>query len=344
MKPVDLAKAALLPITELAVLLPLILFAFLITFGLYGGIIGIFLLILLLPPVFRFQMLILEASAKGVSPEPLDAENFSFAGSGWALFPLPLVLFIGWVAFKAAERFGEGGATLVLFIAAWLFPAILAVLAITRSPLQSINPLAIGRLLRTCGGTFWIASVYLFATGWACMQLSGLPALVSIFIQLGLSFSFFSVTGALIEPYGLVDDVYIPDETGPDERDVLGDIEKNRAGILAHAYGFISRDNRKGGFGHIMSEIASDPDPAGAWAWYFDRMLGWEDQNHALFFAQHYVRDALRHGEDVAVVKTIMRGRAVNERFKPFPDDVPAAIAAAERTGNTELAAVLKGP
>ena len=160
-----LLKAAILPVTELSVLFSLVLFAFLVTFGMYGGIFGIFLLILLLPPIFRFQMLVLEASAKGVTPEPLDAENFSFAGSGWALFPLPLVLFIGWVAFKAAQQYGESGATLVLFIAAWLFPAILAVLAITRSPLQSINPVAIGRLLRTCGGPFWIASVYLFATG-----------------------------------------------------------------------------------------------------------------------------------------------------------------------------------
>lgn len=344
MEPSKLVKAAFLPLTEFSVLFSLVLFAILTTLGLYGGIFGIFLLILLLPPIFRFQMLVLEASAKGVSPEPLDAENFSFAGSGWALFPLPLVLFIAWVAFKAAERFGESGATLVLFIAAWLFPAILAVLAITRSPLQSINPVAIGRLLKTCGGTFWIASVYLFATGWLCMQLSGLPALVSIFIQLALGFSFFAVTGALIEPYGLVDDVYVPDAVEPTEKEILTDIEKNRVGVLAHAYGFISRDNRKGGLSHIMSEIGKDPDPSGAWAWYFDRMLGWEDQNHALFFAQHYVRDALRHGEDVAAVKTIMRGRAVSERFRPFTEDVPAAIAAAERTGNTELAAVLKRP
>ena len=339
-----LFKAALMPLTELSVLLALVLFALLTTIGLRGGILGIFILILLLPPVFRFQMLVLEASAKGVSPDPLDAENFSFAGSGWALFPLPLVIFIAWIAIKAAERFGEGGATFVLFAAAWLFPAMLAVLAITRSPVQSINPVAIGRLLKTCGGTFWIASVYLFATCWVSLQLSGLPPLLAIFVQLALGFSFFAVTGALIEPHGLMDDVYIPDAIEPTEREVQGDIEENRVAVLGHAYGFISRDNRQGGFDHIVGEIERDPDPAGAWAWYFDKMLGWEDQNHALFFGQHYVRDALRHGEAVAAVKTIMRCRAVSERFRPFSEDVPAAIAAAEKTGNAELAAVLKRP
>ena len=339
-----LLKAAVMPVTDLAVLIPLILFAVLTTLGIYGGIFGIFILILLLPPVFRFQMLVLEASAKGVKPDPLDAENFSFAGSGWALFPLPLLIFITWIAFKAAGRYGEGGATMVIFVSALLLPAILAVLAITRSPLQSINPVAVTRLVQTCGGTFWIASVYLFATGWVCVQLAGLPLLFGSFIQLVLTFSFFSVTGALIEPYGLMKDVYIPDAVEPTEREILSDVEKSRVAALAHAYGFISRDNREGGFKHIIGEIEKDPDPAAAWAWYFDKMLGWEERNHVLFFAQHYVRDALRHGEDIAVVKTITRSRTVNERFKPFPEDIPAAIAAAERTGNKELAAVLQRP
>ena len=71
-------------------------------------------------------------------------------------------------------------------------------------------------------------------------------------------------------------------------------------------------------------------------------MLGWENQQHALFFAQHYIHDALRHGERVAALKAIMRCRLIDERFKPFPDDLPAAIAAAETTANMELAAVLK--
>jgi hypothetical protein len=342
MKPAELARAALLPLTEPAVLLPLVLFALLAALGIYGGLIGLFLLVLLLPPVFRFQMLVLEATARGVKPEPLEAENFSFAGSGWALFPLPLVILVVWLAVAIAARFGETAQLLFLFAAAGVWPAILAVLAITRSPLQSINPVAIGRLLRACGGTFWIASVYLFVTGWLCLQLDALPLPLEILVQLMLSFSFFAVTGALIEPHGLVDDVYIPDAREPDAGDIRGDIEKNRVAVLGHAYGFISRDNRKGGFNHIMDAIGKDADPAAAWAWYFNRMLGWENQQHALFFAQHYIHDALQHGERVAAAKAIMRCRMVDERFRPFAEDVPAAIEAAQSVANHELAAVLK--
>ena len=342
MRVAELARAALLPVTELAVFFPLVLFALLAALGIYGGLIGLFLLVLLLPPIFRFQMLVLEATAKGIKPAPLDAENFSFSGSAWALFPLPLIILVTWLAIVIAQRHGEAAQAVFLLAVAWVLPAILAVLAITRSPLQSINPVAIGRLLRTCGATFWIAPVYLFLTSWLCLQLDALPLPLEILVQLMLSFSFFAVTGALIQPYGLVDNVYIPDAREPDAEEVLGDIEKHRVAVLGHAYGFISRDNRKGGFRHIIDAIVQDPDPAAAWAWYFNRMLGWENQQHALFFAQHYVHDALQHGERIAAVKAIMRCRLVDEGFRPLPDDLPAAIEAAQASGNQELAAVLE--
>ncbi len=111
---------------------------------------------------------------------------------------------------------------------------------------------------------------------------------------------------------------------------------------MSHAYGFISRGNRDSGLAHIKEWIADDQDPEAAWAWYFNKMLGWENQQHALFFAQHYVHDLLRHGDTVPALKIIMRCRLINDRFKPLGEDVPVAIEAAESVGNRELAAVLK--
>ena len=119
-------------------------------------------------------------------------------------------------------------------------------------------------------------------------------------------------------------------------------LEANRAGVLAHAYGFISRNNREGGFKHILEEIGRDPDPARAWMWYFERMQQWDERQHALFFAQHMIRDMLRHGETVPALKLLMRCQMQDEGFRPFREDIPALAEAAENGGNTELAAVLK--
>ena len=72
-------------------------------------------------------------------------------------------------------------------------------------------------------------------------------------------------------------------------------------------------------------------------------MLGWEIQQPALFFAQHYLHELLEYGEQGKAVKLILRCRLVDGRFRPLPDDRDAAIGAAQAVGNEELAAALRG-
>jgi hypothetical protein len=71
-------------------------------------------------------------------------------------------------------------------------------------------------------------------------------------------------------------------------------------------------------------------------------MLRWEQKQHALFFAQHYIHDMLQHGEKITALKVIMRCRLIDDQFHPSREDLPAVIEAAESSGNIELAAVLK--
>ncbi len=342
MKPSDPFRAIIYPLTSPSVLMTLIVFWLLISFGLWGGILGLFLLFLMLPAVFRYQMIVLEARAKGREPAPLDAEFFNWLGNAWALFPLPLTLLAGWAVVSAGGKFGDIGTVVALLLAGGLLPASFAVLAITHSPLQSVNPVAIGRLLRKCGATFWIAPTYLIIAGWLSLQAAVLPQMAVVLILLLLSYSFFSLIGSLIEPYGLIDDVSIPDALEPGEDEIAGDIEKARTDVLTHAYGFVSRGNREGGFSHVMQSIGRDPDSVAAWAWFFDRMLRWESSEHALFFAQHYIHDLLQHGDKIPALKVILRCRMINESFRPLQPDLPAAIEAAKFSGNIELATVLK--
>ena len=70
--------------------------------------------------------------------------------------------------------------------------------------------------------------------------------------------------------------------------------------------------------------------------------MRWERKENALFFAQYYIRDLLRHGDKIPAVKVTMRCRLVNEQFHPFREDLQAVIEAAESSGNIDLAAVLK--
>ncbi|MCH7830774.1 MAG: hypothetical protein IIB75_09500 [Proteobacteria bacterium] len=342
MKPGDLVRAIFYPLTVPSVLMTLIFFWLLISFGLWGGILGMFLLFLMLPAVFRYQMIVLEARARGREPPALDAEFFNWSGNAWSLFPLPLTLLAAWAVISAGDSFGNIGAVVVLLLTGGLLPASFAVLTITHSPLQSVNPVAIGLLLEKCSATFWIAPTYLIVAGWLSLQTAVLPQMAVILILLLLLYSFFSLLGSLIEPYGLIDDVSIPDALEPDEHEIAADIEKVRTDVLNHAYGFVSRGNRSGGFAHIIGNIDEDPDPVAAWAWYFNRMLLWESTAQALFFAQRYIHELLRQGDDISALKVILRCRLINESFRPLSADLPAAIEAANCSGNIELAAVLK--
>jgi hypothetical protein len=260
----------------------------------------------------------------------------------WTLFPLPVVIALLVLGHYAVGWFGDSGAYAVVVLASALLPASFAVLAITHSPIQSLNPIAIGRLLKAAGESFWLASVYLLIVCWVVVSAEQLPNIAGNFVQLLMLFSFSSVTGTLIEPFGLVDEVGIPDPIEADDDELAEKLKTARAAVLAHAYGFVSRNNRAGGFSHIVDWIEKETDAAAAWAWFFDQMLGWEEQHHALFFAQKYIHDLLQHGERIPATKLIMRCRLVNEQFHPFREDLPAAIEAAESTGNIDLAAVLK--
>ncbi len=342
MKPIDVFRAIAYPLVEPAVLVPLLVFWLLLILSTAAGLLGLFLLIVVVPAVLRYQVIVLEARARGVTPATPDIDFFRWFGNAWTLFPVPVALLLVLLTIETAQRFGTGWAALVVLFSSVFFPASLAVLAITQSPLQSLNPVALYRLLKQCGGTFWIATAFLFFAAWMSAEAESLPPVLASLVQLVLSFSFFSLVGSLIEPYGLVDDIDIPAPLEKTARAVQDDIEKTRTHELNHAYGFISRDNRAGGFKHIFSQIEKDPDPVAAWAWYFERMLAWENQDHALFFAQHYLHDMLHYGERVAAVKLMQRCRLVDESWKPQRDDLPAAIEAAESIGHIELAAVLK--
>jgi len=342
-KPTDILRAVAYPATESSVLVPLIVFWLLVSIAMWGGVFGrIFVLLVVVPAVFRFQMIVLEARARAVTPATPDIGFFNWFGKAWTLFPFVSALLLTSSTVVVGLEFGTAWAILPVLIASVFFPASIAVLAITHSPLQSLNVLALGRLWKKCGSTFWMATLFLFVASWLAVEATTLSFLWASLSWLLLSFAFFSLVGSLVEPYGLIEEIYIPAPLEKDAAAAAQDLDRERTEVLNHAYGFISRDNREGGFDHIFAWIQEDPDPVAAWDWFFARMLRWENQRPALFFAQHHIRDHLRHGEHVPAVKLIMHCRLIDEQFRPFHEDIPAAIVACDACNNPELATILR--
>ena len=320
----------------------------LVTFYLLGrlvsaaGLIGIWLAILVVPALFRYLIMLARARARGTEAAPPGVEYFSPVGNWWTLFPVVPAVAIAFGWRLAAESYGAGAGVLVGLFAAVVVPAMMAVLVITQSPAQSLNPRALVTLVRECGAGYWFASATLVLVIIVPAFLNWTPNWLRSFVELYVLFAFYAVTGAITRSRNLIDEVYIDDPLEPEVEQQLSDLDRQRTSVLNHAYGFVSRGNREGGLGHIHSWLQEDPDPEQAGPWFFEQMMKWEQGQSALFFAQHYLSHLLTVDEPVKAVKLMLRCQLVDQAFRPFREDFPAAIEAATRCGNTDLADALK--
>ena len=341
-KPADLLRAAALPLTNVGVLLALLMFLLFLGIAAAAGMLGVWLALVIVPALFRYLTNLVETVGRGMKVEPIGAEFFRWIGDWWSLFPAVIVVAIAWGSYEIHRSAGDNAMTVFIILMGTIYPAMLAVLSVTHSPMQTLNPIALVNMLRSIGPTYLIAPLYLGVIVYVTTLLQPLPFLAELLFELMLVFSLHAVIGSLLEPHAIFDDVYIPDPVLKSDAEVAGDLDKARTNELNHAYALINRGNRDGGFRHLFDAIGNDPEIPGAWAWFFARMLEWENPQHALFFAQHYIHDMLKHGENVPALKVIMRCRMVDETFRPFAEDLPVAIELAETHGNNELATVLK--
>lgn len=338
-KPADIARELVYPLLNVAVLMSSLLIFALIKFALSGGILGLFLLFLVLPSLFRYLMRILAARSKGQDPGPLVAEDLLWNHSAWSLFAIVHAAIVVYTTYILASRFGLApmlGAEMLLAV---VIPASLAVLAITRSPLECLIPGSIAGVIIRTGPSYWILPSYFLAAGFFIWWLS-MTSLSGLFVDLigyYLVFTLFALIGTVVQPQQFHKEVDIHNPVEPDQKSVDAKLEKERTSVLTHAYGFISRDNRAGGFRHIHNWLGNDPDPDDAWRWFFDQMMHWEIKEPALVFAQTYLTRLLHDGEFAAAVKVMARCRHVNEAFRPLPEDRELAREAAEYCGNDEL-------
>ncbi len=330
------------PVTSSGTLVALVTFALLLGLATAAGMFGIWLAVVTVPAFLRYLTMVAEARARDADAAAPGIEYFSLVGNMWTLFPTVPVVLAALGVVSIAESFGTFEAVAFAIVCAAIYPAMIAVLVITHSPLQSMNPTALYKLIESSGSGYGYAPLTAILIVIVPLQFGGLPGWVQTIAEIYLLAAFFAVCGAITRKENLIDDVDIPDALEPGDDVVLARLENQRSGVLSHAYGFVSRDNRTGGLEHIYSWLRQDPDPLDGWRWFFESMLRWEIKEPALFFAQQYLKRLLIDEQQVAAVKLMMRCRMINERFKPLAEDRQAAIEAARACQNEELAAVLE--
>ena len=352
MTPAEIARELVYPWRNPTVVLAIVSFGFLFTIAILVmqrgpvlGVVGAIVALGLLAAMFRYGMSVLEARANGRQPAVADIDMFSFFANLWSLFPVVLLFPASWLGVYVDTEFGAPAAIVLIGVFVTLFPASIAILAITHSPLESINPAAVTRMIRSCGHSYPVVIVVLLGAYIALNLLSslGVPMIIDVLFDMYTIFLLFTLTGAMAANAGVAADVDIGIPHEPSDSADRSATTADREKVASHAYGFISRGNREGGFKHIRESIRSDPDPDEAMGWFFNAMMKWESTDSALFFAQECFSHYLHHDLDAEALKLIATCTHANSRWRPKAEDRQHAIELAERYGRDDLLRSLRG-
>ena len=339
MKLADVIREIFYPLTNMAIVFAMIFFWMLFALVQRAGLIGLWLLIVLTPAYVRYLLYLLEARANDRSPPVPDIGMFNPVDNLWTLTPLILLSVLLWAEILFAASYMPWIAVLLAITIYLITPSSLAILAVTHSPSESLNPQTISRMIRVCGAAYFIVPVTVILVWFlfAMFELVGLP---SVMTNIGKSYQvvlLFTLTGAVLhaKDVAVQVDIEAPLEKSDDE--ISGDLEKERQKVANHAYGFVSRNNRQGGLAHINQWIDRESDTDAACAWFFQEMLTWENNAAALFFAQDYLHQLLHREQEVTALKLAARCLHEDPRWKPQLEDRELFLEVAEQHGREDL-------
>jgi len=344
MKATDVGRELLYPLTDMAIVFAMIFFWLLFGLAQNAGLLGIVLLFLIAPAYIRYLLYLLEARANGKSAPVPDITMFNPADNLWSLTPVILIAAAVWAGILLASKISLFGVMLIGAGALVIGPASVAVLAVTHSPAESLNPAAMVRMVRACGPAYFVVPGVLIAMSglFFMLYLAGTPLFL---IDLGTSYQIvllFSMTGAVLQAKNVAMQVTIEDPVEPTADDIARDLDHERQKVANHAYGFISRGNREGGFAHIRQWLDRETAVEDAYQWFFHEMLKWETSDPALFFAQEYLGRLLGWQMDNEALKLIARCLHENARWRPLPENRDEAHELAARYGREDLIKLLK--
>ena len=340
----SIGRELLYPLKDMAIILAMIFYWLLFGLAQNAGLFGIALFFLAVPAYLRYLLYLLEARANGKAAPVPDITMFNPADNFWSLTPMILIAVGTWAAILLAKNFSLFVAMLAGTAFLMILPASMAVLAVTHSPGESLNPAALGRMMRACGTAYFVVPLVQIALVWlfALLYMAAVPL---IWIDLGTSYQIlllFTMTGAVLHTNGVAVQVDIPASVELTTGELADDLDHERQKVANHAYGFISRGNRNGGFAHIRQWLEQEVERDEAYQWFFLEMLKWETSEPALFFAQEYLGQLLRWRMDNEALKLVSRCLHENARWRPRQADRAEVHELAARHGRKDLIAQMK--
>ncbi|ANO51992.1 hypothetical protein [Woeseia oceani] len=359
MSPDRLLRAVLEPVSAAPLLLTLLLFWVLGCLGvallrlftsdeantfLLGLLGALFIAGVLLPAVLRYLLSLIEERALRRPLPVVGTEHFMLFSQPRRLFAVLLVMGWSYLFFAVHRVTPPAAAWLVTGAAAVLLPLQFSLLALTDSPVQSVNPAALVRLLRRLlPDWLWLAALLLVAIvslrllaavdeGGYWRLLLALYWLLAVANVCGLLLARIDIAGET--------DIAVPLPVAPGRQAALDQRQQQK--VLNHAYALLSRGNLEGGFAHLRESAGAANEPLLVELAFFNAMLGWSLPDVPLHYARELLPRLLDAGQHAIALKVTVQCLHRNSRFRPRPEDLPRLLAVAAQAGHEDVQRALK--
>lgn len=357
MSPADALQSLAAPFLSMSVLLSTVLFwcigafalALFAVLGSFVPLLGLmgagFVALIAIPALLRYVLAVAASRAEHRALPAVDTDLFLLLSAPRELAAVPLVVALVLAVRAAIDTWPAGGYLVALVCAGVLAPLSLLMLALTNSPLDSVNPLRLARF----AVRLWPAGLWqVLATVPALLVFAGVLGLggsgyLLLAVTLGLLLPLACLAGALAGTLDVRAETTIPVAEPPDAAAQSAALIVVRRRVLSHAYGLVSRGNRDGGFGRVQAHCATEPDALRAELWFFHAMQSWDLADAPLYFGQALIGRLLDAGDNAAALKVMTACVHASERFRPLPQDTARLQAAATAAGRSDICALLAG-
>jgi hypothetical protein len=340
---------SLRPLASGSLIVAAAFFGVLLTFTSVAGLFGLWAMFVLVPALWHYCHAVLLAAAQGRRTIPtVEIDRLNPLG-GWRVSAHFIVVWLFLLMLLYVEPFGSEGLGAGLNWAAvlatlFVFPASAAVLGITQSLEDAMNPRGVARLIRILGPAY----VALVAP---CVALAFVAVLAPIYIFPRLSFPALILSNsiavwALLATFVAADILIRQNRTEfaiPGEME--GDAERTRRlqqrdwrNTLDLAYASIRSGLVAEGYDALRRLSAEHGDSAEIQYWLFENMLEWEDRTHALQVGARLLERRVAAGDLYGALELFTRCRRLAPGFTVAPDDASALAAFARSLGRHGLA------
>lgn len=305
-----------------------------------AGILGLWLGVLVTVAFCKYLVLLLRDRMMGREPRAADAQVFNPMDGTWALGGAAYYILIIILSAFVFARVGPAVAIPLALMLLALFPAAVALLAISQSGLELFDFRGQLELIRVLGKSYaWVVAVI-----WACALLVvildylGVPPIIDTFFSAYVVVLPYCLMGTLVALHG--EELGLR-EASPQAR-AERQLEQEYRKVANHAYSFISRENSAGGMRHLRDYLDANKGDTELTAWFFTELSRWEDQRPAGVLAREHIT-RLAAANDLREALAILEERRVVEPgFMPDPAVMPSLADYADSIGRLKLAAELR--